>query len=132
VSAGATSCSTRESDDKTVKLLVLQPTPFCNIDCDYCYLANRLSTKKMQPAQAVDIVDRLVASGAVGSDLSMVWHAGEPLVLASSYYEEIFSALAARRYPFTIRHSFQTNGMLINDEWCNLFQKWSINVGVSV
>jgi uncharacterized protein len=129
VSAGAT---TRESDDKTVKLLVLQPTPFCNIDCDYCYLANRLSTKKMQPAQAVDIVDRLVASGSVGSDLSMVWHAGEPLVLASSYYEEIFSALAGRNYPFTIRHSFQTNGMLINDEWCNLFQKWSINVGVSV
>jgi uncharacterized protein len=132
VSAGATSSATREADDKTVKLLVLQPTPFCNIDCDYCYLANRLSTKKMQPAQAVDIVDRLVASGAVGSDLSMVWHAGEPLVLASSYYEEIFSALAGRGYPFTIRHSFQTNGMLINDEWCNLFQKWSVNVGVSV
>jgi uncharacterized protein len=132
LSAGATGCSTRESADKTVKLLVLQPTPFCNIDCDYCYLANRLSTKKMLPAQAVEIVDRLVSAGVVGPDLSMVWHAGEPLVLQPSYYHEIFAALAARQYPFTIRHSFQTNGMLINDEWCEFFQRWSVNVGVSV
>ncbi len=132
MSAGATSCSNRGSADKTVKLLVLQPTPFCNIDCDYCYLANRLSTKKMLPAQAVDIVDRLVSAGAVGTDLSMVWHAGEPLVLQPGYYGEIFQALADRHYPFTIRHSFQTNGMLINDEWCIFFQKWCVNVGVSV
>jgi uncharacterized protein len=86
----------------------------------------------MLPAQAVEIVDRLVSAGAVGTDLSMVWHAGEPLVLQPSYYGEIFQALSDRHYPFTIRHSFQTNGMLINDEWCNFFQKWSVNVGVSV
>jgi len=132
LSAGATSCPNRESESKTVKLLVLQPTPFCNIDCDYCYLANRLSTKKMLPAQAVEMVDRLVSADLVGSDLSMVWHAGEPLTLPASYYREIFAALSDRRYPFTIRHSFQTNGMLINDEWCDFFHKWSVNVGVSV
>ena len=28
-------------------LLVLQPTPFCNIDCSYCYLSNRRSTARM-------------------------------------------------------------------------------------
>lgn len=131
MSAGA-NCPNRELSENTVKLLVLQPTPFCNIDCDYCYLADRLSTKKMIPAQAVEIVDRLVAAGVVGSDLSMVWHAGEPLTLPPGYYREIFEALSARRYPFTIRHSFQTNGMLINDEWCDFFHRWSVNVGVSV
>jgi uncharacterized protein len=62
----------------------------------------------------------------------MVWHAGEPLTLPPSYYREAFEGLFARRYPFTIRHSFQTNAMLINDEWCDLFQRWNINVGVSV
>ena len=24
-----------------ISLLVLQPSPFCNINCDYCYLPNR-------------------------------------------------------------------------------------------
>lgn len=132
MSAGSAGSPCYGSTEKGVKLLVLQPTPFCNIDCDYCYLANRLSTKKMLPAQAVEIVDRLSSAGVVGSDLSMVWHAGEPLTLPPGYYREAFTGLAARRYPFTIRHSFQTNAMLINDEWCDLFQQWDINVGVSV
>lgn len=132
MSAGATSRPYQGPTSKTVNLLVLQPTPFCNIDCDYCYLSNRLSTKKMLPPQAVEIVDRLVSAGVIGSDLSMVWHAGEPLTLPPSYYREIFVGLSARRHPFSIRHSFQTNGMLINDEWCDFFHDWCVNVGVSV
>jgi uncharacterized protein len=24
-----------------VRLLVVQPTPYCNLDCDYCYLPSR-------------------------------------------------------------------------------------------
>jgi len=82
--------------------------------------------------QAVEIVDRLVSAGVIGSNLSMVWHAGEPLTLPPSYYREIFVGLSARRHPVSIRHSFQTNGTLINDEWCDLFQEWCVNVGVSV
>jgi uncharacterized protein len=132
LSAAATGSPRDGSTNQGVKLLVLQPTPFCNIDCDYCYLANRLSNKKMLPAQAVEIVDRLVSAGVIGSDLSMVWHAGEPLVLPPSYYREIFAGLAARQYPFSIHHSFQTNAMLITDEWCDFFQEWDVNVGVSV
>ena len=131
MSAGAAG-NPSQGSNKGVRLLVLQPTPFCNIDCDYCYLADRLSTKKMLPAQAIEIVDRLVSADVIGSDLSMVWHAGEPLTLPTSYYREIFAGLAARQYPFTIRHSFQSNAMLINDEWCKFFQEWDVNVGVSV
>ena len=28
-----------------LELLVVQPTPFCNINCSYCYLPERQSTK---------------------------------------------------------------------------------------
>jgi uncharacterized protein len=122
----------RGRTSKTVKLLIVQPTPFCNIDCDYCYLANRLSTKRLAPAQAVQIVDRLISAGIVGPDLSMVWHAGEPLTLPPSYYREVFEDLSSRAYSVCIRHAFQTNGMLINDEWCDLFHQWDVKVGVSI
>jgi uncharacterized protein len=31
-----------------------------------------------------------------------------------------------------IRHSFQTNGTLITDAWCDLIAKWEVQIGVSV
>ena len=31
-----------------------------------------------------------------------------------------------------MRHSFQTNGMLIDAEWCALFRDWNVGVGVSI
>ena len=43
-------------------MLIVQPTPFCNINCDYCYLSNRQSTKKMAKEKAVEILDRLVSA----------------------------------------------------------------------
>jgi uncharacterized protein len=117
---------------RSVKMLVIQPTPFCNINCDYCYLSNRQSTKRMAKEKAVEILDRLVSADMLGQNLSIVWHAGEPLVLPPSYYREVFDGMASRRNKLKIRHSLQTNGMLINDEWCDLFLNYGINLGVSV
>ena len=34
----------------TTQLLILQSTPFCNIDCDYCYLPGRSRTERMSMA----------------------------------------------------------------------------------
>ena len=47
---------------KQIGLLILQPSPFCNIDCDYCYLADRASTKKMSLEQSeVAVIGYLAA-----------------------------------------------------------------------
>ncbi|HLL75446.1 MAG TPA: cyclophane-forming radical SAM/SPASM peptide maturase GrrM/OscB [Pyrinomonadaceae bacterium] len=117
-----------------MNLLVVQPTPFCNINCDYCYLPNRDSTKRMPVSTLVRAVEQVLAGGMVGERLSIVWHAGEPLVLPVSYYEEAFRALAAlpAARGKRIAHSIQTNGTLINDAWCQLIKEHSINVGLSI
>lgn len=33
-------------DPGPIEQLVLQPTPFCNLDCKYCYLPNRSEDRK--------------------------------------------------------------------------------------
>jgi uncharacterized protein len=116
-----------------IGLLILQPSPFCNIDCDYCYLADRSSTKKMSLEVLHKTLDRVFESGLVGGQLSVVWHAGEPLAVPLAYYEEAFRLMATWGIPpGKIVHNFQTNGTLVNDAWCEFFLKNNCSVGVSV
>jgi uncharacterized protein len=115
------------------RLLVLQPTPFCNLDCDYCYLPERSSRARMAPATAALAAQRLLDDGLLGESLSVVWHAGEPTTLPVAWYEEAFGRLDEVLGAHTqLRHSLQTNATLIDDAWCQLLSHWQVQVGVSV
>ncbi len=116
-----------------IGLLILQPTPFCNINCSYCYLPNRDVKKRMSPEVFAKTLERLTESNFVGEKISFVWHAGEPLALPVSYYDELFKQIDL--FPTLadkVTHSIQTNGMLINDAWCEFFRKHRVSVGVSI
>lgn len=117
----------------TVRFLVLQPTPFCNIACKYCYLPDRSSTATMTLDTLERIVSDLCSCGWVGEELDIIWHAGEPLVLPVDYYAKAFE-LIRRLLPdrTKLHHAFQTNGMLIDDTWCEFFKTTGATVGVSV
>ena len=115
-------------------LLVLQPTPFCNLDCSYCYLPNRNSTQKMSPDVLECSVKWVLDNRLVEEDkFTIVWHAGEPLVVGVDYYKEAFD-IVNRVVPkhISVNHSIQTNAVLIDDKWCKFFKDNKINVGVSV
>ncbi len=116
-----------------VKLLILQGTPFCNINCRYCYLPDRDNTGRMTVETVEAVIDRLHESGFLCGPLLVNWHAGEPLVLPVKFYEErmhLFDKLTNAGIPVT--HSLQTNGMLITDAYCNLFKTYDVKVGVSI
>jgi uncharacterized protein len=115
------------------RLLILQPTPFCNIACDYCYLPDRNSTARMEMSTVRLAAERLRNDGLAGNALTVVWHAGEPLAMPRPFYEE---AVAVIHDVFgsacEVTHSIQTNGTLIDDAWCELIKRHRIHIGVSV
>lgn len=114
-------------------LLIIQPTPFCNLDCSYCYLPDRQSKKRISTAVLERVFSEVFASGLVRGPFTVVWHAGEPLVLSPSFYKEAMSIIA--RFNLNnvpISHSFQTNGTLIDDAWCDFILEYGLRIGVSV
>ncbi|HEU0155123.1 MAG TPA: cyclophane-forming radical SAM/SPASM peptide maturase GrrM/OscB [Stellaceae bacterium] len=116
-----------------IDLLVVQPTPFCNIDCKYCYLPNRSSKAVVAPETLHNLFSQVFASGWAGEGLSVVWHAGEPMVLPIDFYRGAFAAIERLRPPeIVVQHSFQTNGTLIDHAWCEFFADAEINLGVSI
>jgi len=120
-----------------VRLLVLQPTPYCNLDCDYCYLPSRDDRSRL----SLDILDaaleRVLESPYFGGPFTLLWHAGEPLTVPPAFYDaataRIHAALERHGLPLhTVQQSLQTNGLTINEAWCDCFTRNNIHVGVSV
>lgn len=113
--------------------VIIQPTPFCNIDCHYCYLPNRSSKAVMSQETAAAVFRELFASGWCNGGLNIIWHAGEPLVLSPSYYREMHDLIRGLAPPgSTIKHNINTNATLIDDEWCTLFRDLNFGLGISI
>jgi uncharacterized protein len=121
------------SAEGVTNLIILQPTPFCNINCSYCYLPERANRTTLTLDQIQVMFEKLVGFPTIEKRVTVVWHAGEPLVLGTDYYESAFTRIrACCPDNLKIDHAFQTNGMLINDKWCDLIKTWNIGVGVSI
>jgi len=116
-----------------LELLVLQPTPFCNLDCSYCYLPDRQSTRRMSLETLERTFAWVFSSGLVREPFTLLWHAGEPLVVPVSFYEDAIRLLDRHnRSGVTVYHSFQTNATLLDAEWCAFIRRHGIHLGVSV
>jgi uncharacterized protein len=118
-------------------LLVVQATPFCNLDCDYCYLPDRHDRRRLEPALLDPILDTVLSSPFVAGDFTLLWHAGEPLMVPPAFYDEASHRIAAAlerhgRGDLRIQQAIQTNAMVIDDRWCDCFARNAIQVGVSV
>jgi uncharacterized protein len=121
------------ADRPMIETVVVQPTAFCNIACTYCYLPSRDQRGVMAQGTVRRIFERIFESSYAAPELAVIWHAGEPLAAGLPFYQEAFSAIEALRPPdIQIVHSFQTNGMLLSEAWCDLLEQWQVRVGVSV
>ena len=95
---------------------------------------SKRSQAVLRPATKVGtIFERLLRFPTVSDRVTVVWHAGEPLVLGVEYYAAAFTCIREIcPSSLTIDHAFQTNGMLINDAWCAFIREWKVGVGISI
>jgi uncharacterized protein len=117
---------------RPVELLVFQATPFCNLDCQYCYLPNRNDRSKITIETITAACKRIVQHNLVSPRLDVVWHQGEPLVLPTKFYDAALAAIAEELGHQRAQHAIQTNATLIDDGWIDFFKRWNITVSVSV
>ena len=117
--------------------MVVQSTSLCNLDCSYCYLPDRQRRRVFDLDLLPLLMRRILESPFCGPALELVWHAGEPLTLPCSYYDRATALIeeSLERWAdgaVRVQQHVQTNATLINDAWCDCFQRNRIVVGVSV
>lgn len=125
-----------------LELLIVQASPFCNLDCSYCYLPERGDKRRMS-METLDALLHWVFSTQTGKSgqaapqlagpaLSIVWHAGEPMAVPRKWYEDAFARIATLAKGRAVVHHFQTNAVLVDDAWCEFFIRHRVQVGVSI
>ncbi len=116
-----------------IDIVVVQPTPFCNINCSYCYLPQRNDKTVIEQSTVFNLFSKVFDSGWAAPEVTIIWHAGEPLVVPVEFYRTAFETIERLRpQQVSLKHTFQTNGMLITPAWCELIKDWQLEVGVSI
>jgi uncharacterized protein len=110
---------------------------FCNLRCRYCYYRG-LDQGNSQKIMPTEVLHKLTSQILQWDrpKASFVWHGGEPLLAGIEFYQAAVaqqSQVNARlKLNRQIVNSIQTNGILVNEEWAELFSRYRFIVGVSV
>ncbi len=110
----------------------------CNLKCRYCYYLgkNSLYPDKGSFHMADDILELYIKQhiqATTDNTINFSWHGGEPLLAGIDFYKKaIRLQIANKPAGKTIVNGIQTNGTLINDEWCRFFAGEGFIVGLSI
>jgi uncharacterized protein len=113
------------------ELIVIQPTPFCNINCEYCYLNDRTNRSFMSNEVICAIRDKILAQLDPSCTATIIWHAGEPTALPLRWYENAYSQFVGCIPSGTV-FAMQTNGVALSAPWVKFLQQTRTRVGLSI
>lgn len=118
--------------------IMAKPTgPACNLDCAYCYYLPKAalyagSSFRMSDATAEAYLRQLLES-ARHETVTVAWQGGEPTLAGLDFYRRSIDLVELYRQPGqVIEYTIQTNGTLINEEWCDFFAENGFLVGLSM
>jgi uncharacterized protein len=109
----------------------------CNIDCTYCFFLSKEALypndkSRMSAATLETYIRQLLESHRV-PQVTVAWQGGEPTLMKVGFFRKAVEIVEKYRRPGqAVKHTCQTNGMLLDDEWCRFFKQHDFLVGLSV
>ncbi len=109
----------------------------CNLDCSYCFY---LEKEKLYPAnkrwrmsnEVLENFIRQYINTQKVDEITFVWQGGEPTLLGVEFFMEVVKLQEEYSDGKIINNSFQTNGILLDDEWGSFFSEHGFLIGISI
>jgi uncharacterized protein len=111
--------------------------PVCNLNCTYCYYLekNKIYKDTRNFKMSDEVLEAYIKQYIKYSEaptLTFTWQGGEPTLLGIDFFKKVLALQNKWGYNRKIENSFQTNGTMLNDEWCRLFRDHNFLIGISV
>lgn len=109
----------------------------CNMECDYCFF---LKKDRLYPDSNFRMSDetmetyiRQTIEGHRVPEVTIAWQGGEPTLMGLDFFRRAVEVEKKYTKPgMKIENSFQTNGVLIDEEWCKFFRENNFLIGLSL
>jgi uncharacterized protein len=109
----------------------------CNLNCAYCFF---LKKDRLYPGDHFRMSDELMeryirqtVEAHKAPEVAIAWQGGEPTLMGLDFFRR--SIEVERKYlkpGSIIRNTLQTNGTLLDDEWCEFLRENKFLVGLSL
>ena len=109
----------------------------CNLACRYCYYLDKANMyedtgKRVMTEQLLELFTRQYLEAQTQPEVLFTWHGGEPLLRPLAFYQKALQLQRQYGRGRTIDNCLQTNGTLLNDEWCRFFKDNGFLIGISI
>ena len=118
--------------------VVTKPTgAACNLDCTYCFFLSKELLydhgSQMMSTETLETYLKAYLEGQPDGPVTVIWQGGEPTLRGLDFYRLAVELTEKYRRPTQqVSHSMQTNGTLLNDEWCEFLKENNFLVGISI
>ncbi len=121
--------------------VIAKPTgPICNLDCKYCFY---LEKENLYPeavgkhawAMSDEVLETYIRQYIEGQDAPLIgfsWQGGEPTLLGVEFFARAVALQKKYSNGKRIENGFQTNGVLLDDHWCEFLAENKFLVGLSI
>lgn len=122
----------------SISVMIKPASGSCNLQCRYCFYHSLSKQRKeenkgmMQKETAARVIEQAYAF-AGGSQVFFTFQGGEPLLAGKDFFSFFFQEAEKQNTQHArVQYCIQTNGTLLDDEWCALFKAYGCLVGVSL
>jgi len=130
------------AERKTGFVVMAKPVgSVCNLRCRYCYYLDAGTRRKEEPHEGRKIMSDEVLENFIrqyfednpGPAVQFNWHGGEPTLAGLDFYKKVV-ALQKKYCPvgWEFWNNIQTNGLLLDDEWCAFLAENHFDIGFSI
>lgn len=111
--------------------------PICNLDCTYCFYLEKekLYAGERKWAMPDDVLEAYIAQyiqSQPGEVVTFAWQGGEPTLLGVDYFRRVVELQKKYADGRRIENALQTNGTLLDDDWCAFLVSNGFLVGLSI
>lgn len=109
----------------------------CNINCTYCFFLSKQALypneKNRMSRETLEEYIRQLLESHRAPEVTIAWQGGEPTLMRLDFFRRAVEIANRYKRPGqTVLHTFQTNGILLDDDWGEFFRKHNFLVGLSV